>query len=308
MKKNYSRILYVFVLIAFIASLVVVYVMNYDKKEVDYDKIQIVTTVFPYYSLSNEICNFNANVVMLIKPGSESHTYEPTSEDIKSIINSDIFIYTGGESDKWVETILSSIDTNKTKIIKTTDYVEPLKTNHHGETSFDEHIWTSMKNAKIISQTICNAICEIDIQNKHNYTANTQKLINKLEALDSRFTEIINNSNKTVVFADRFPFAYFAREYNLNYISAFESCTEESEPSVQAISNIINTINEQDIGVIFYIEFSNQKVADMIVEETGVKKLLFHSCHNISQEEFNEGASFISIMENNLNNLEEAIN
>lgn len=273
-------------------------------------KLKITTTIFPYYSFAKEICGDKADIQMLIKPGSESHTYDPTTQEILEIQNSDIFIYTGGDSDAWVETALRSIDTSNIKIIKAIDFVEPLNTEHHEHshnTSYDEHIWTSLKNASLITQKISDVICDISTENTELYKENTSNFINKLFDLDKEFKYLIDSTDKTVIFADRFPFAYFAKDYNLNYISAFPSCSEESEPSVQTISQIINTIKTENLSTIFYIEFSNQKIADTIINETGTDKLLFHSCHNVTKEDFDAGVSYLSLMQQNLLNLKEAI-
>ena len=154
MKKALSVVL----IICIIAVCVFTFVKIYNKKETADNKLQITTTIFPYYSFASEICSSNANTVMLLKPGSESHTYEPTTEDIMTITNSDIFIYTGGESDKWVETILSSIDQNDIKIIKIMDYIDPLENEHQHHTSYDEHVWTSLKNACSVSEIIYETV------------------------------------------------------------------------------------------------------------------------------------------------------
>lgn len=263
------------------------------------DKLQIVTTIFPYYSFAKEICGNDAEITMLLKPGTESHTFEPTTQDILTIKNADIFIYTGGESDKWVDTILSSVDTSKTKIIKAIDLVEPIHEEHHNE--YDEHIWTSVKNAVIITETIYNAT------KNEQYAENKNQFVKKLNEMGSEFKNLLNSTDKTLIFADRFPFSYFAKDYNFKYVSAFPSCSEESEPSVQTMTEIINTVKEENIPYVFYIEFSNQKIADTIQSETGAGKLLFHSCHNVTNEEFNSGATYLSLMEQNLENLKEAL-
>lgn len=263
------------------------------------NKLKIVTTIFPYYSIAKEICGDDADITMLLKPGAESHTYDPTPQDILAIKNADIFIYTGGEADKWVDTILSSIDTDKTKIIKSIDVAK--LTPDQPDNMYDEHVWTSVKNAGLISDEIYVAI-----DNK-KYKDNKDKLDKKLLELDIEFNKLaIESADKTLIFADRFPFTHFVNDYDFNYISAFPSCSEESEPSVQAMAEIINTVKNENIPYVFYIEFSNQKIADTIQSETGVKKLLFHSCHNITAEEFHSGVTYLSLMQQNLENLKEA--
>lgn len=282
MKKTLSFIL----IISLLATITGCSVVN-EKQ----DKLKIVTTIFPYYSFAKEIFGEDAEITMLLKPGAESHTYDPTTQDIIAIKKADVFIYTGGETDAWVDTILSSIDTNKTKLVKAIDNINKID---------DEHIWTSIKNAILITEDIYNTVNNVKyLDNKDNFT-------NKLGTLDSEFEDIINSNRKTFVFADRFPFSYFARDYGLDYISAFPSCSEESEPSVQTMADIINTVKQQDINTVFYIEFSNQKIADTIKRETGVNTLLFHSCHNVSAEDFNSGVTYYNLMKQNLKNLKEA--
>ncbi len=267
-------------------------------KNTDNDKLKIVTTIFPYYSFAKEICGDDADIAMLIKPGAESHTFDPTTKDILTIQNSDVFIYTGGESEKWVESILSAVDTSKTKVIKAIDFVEEAETHNHKK---DEHIWTSPKNAIKITQEIYKTI------NNSKYSESKDRFISELELLDKEFENILSEPYKTVIFADRFPFLYLAKDYNMKYLSAFPSCSEESEPGIQTITEIINTVKKEGTNGIFYIEFSNQKIADTIQNETGAKKLLFHSCHNISNEEFEDGATYLTLMKQNLINLTEAI-
>ena len=265
--------------------------------------LKITSTIFPYYSFASEIFGNDAEITMLIKPGAESHTYDPTPQDILNIYNSDIFIYTGGESDKWVETILKSVDKNKTKIIKAMDVIDVCdnenNTHSHNEMT-DEHVWTSPQNAIAISKEIYSAV------NNEKFRVNLDKYVNELNALDNEFRNIAENTNKTLIFADRFPFSYFIQEYDFNYLSAFTSCSEEAEPSSKKLSDIIEAIKKENITSIFYIEFSNQKIADTISDETGAKKLLFHSCHNITLDELNSDASYLTLMKQNLNNLKEA--
>lgn len=270
----------------------------------DNGRLKITTTIFPYYSFAKEVCGDKADVTMLIKPGAETHTYEPTTQEIIDIQNSDIFIYTGGESDEWVKTVLNSIDTKKVKIIRVFDYIQPINDEHHG---YDEHVWTSLKNSCIITQIISDKLCEINPENSDFYKQNTSVYLGKLKELDKEFENIFNSYSKTIIFADKFPFAYFAEDYGLKYISAFPSCSEESEPSVQTMAKIIETVNRENISSVFYIEFSNQKIADTIISETNSNKYLFHSCHNITKSEFDSGASYFSLMQQNLSNLKEAI-
>ncbi|MDD5923496.1 MAG: metal ABC transporter substrate-binding protein [Clostridia bacterium] len=282
--------------------------------------LSVVVTNFPAYDFARQITGGDANVQMLISPGSESHSYEPSPRDIVKIQQSDLFICVGGESDEWIDDILDSLDTEKMNIIRLMDYVTPInemitegmhanEVDHdHDEIEYDEHIWTSPKNAKILVQNISNELCRIDEKNKDKYTANTNAYITKIDELDKSFTDVVaNGARKTLIFGDRFPFAYFATEYNLDCYAAFPGCSAETEPAAATVAFLINKVKEEKIPVVLYIEFSNGKMADAICEETGAKKLLFHSCHNVTAEDFENGITYLNLMNNNLEVLKEAL-
>ena len=296
------------------------------------DKLKIVAAVFPPYDFAREISNGLADVSMLLKPGTESHSYEPSPRDIIRIKNCDIFIYTGGESDVWVDQILNSIDNPKMKTIKMMDcvnaleeeVVEGMQTPHGGEEvhghnhdhehdenehdfEYDEHVWTSPRNAIAITEQITAAMTECDPKNQTEYAANSKRYIDALKKLDEDFAKIANNASKRMmIFGDRFPFRYFADEYGIEYRAAFPGCSSEAEPSAKTIAYLIDKVKEENIKCIFYIEFSNQKIAKAIEEETGAKPLLFHSCHNVTADELKNGVSYLELMKNNALNLKEA--
>lgn len=292
------------------------------------NKLSVVTTIFPQYDFVREIAGDNVNLSMLLKPGSESHSYEPTPKDIITIQNCDVFIYVGGEAEKWADDILDSIDTKNIKIVSLMECVDIVEEeivdgmeheheddiNHEDELShdeeieYDEHVWTSPKNAIKIANKISEVLSSLDEKNKEKYNKSTKEYITKLEELDSLFKGIINDySRKTLVFGDRFPFRYFADEYGLDYYAAFPGCSTETEASAATVSFLINKVKDDNIPVVFYIELSNEKMADTICEATGAKKLLLHSCHNITKEDFDKGISYLYLMESNANNLVEAL-
>lgn len=282
--------------------------------------LNITSTIFPPYDFAREIAGDNANVQMLLNPGTESHTYEPTPKDIIKIQKSDIFIYIGGESEEWVTDILNTLDTSQMTVIRLMDYIEPLEEDefdseedlHHDDeghkTEYDEHIWTSPKNAIIMTEKITDSICKCDKENEELYRENEKKYTEKLNKLDEEFSSIVKNGKRnTIVFGDRFPFAYFAKDYSLNYYAAFPGCSSESEPSAATMAQLIDVVTKENIPVVFYVEMSNQKVADTICEATNAKKLLFHSCHTLTKDEIDKGENYISIMKSNCKNLKEAL-
>ena len=285
----------------------------------DSDKLKIISTIFPGYDFARAIVLDNGQVDMLVKPGVEIHTYDPSPRDIINIKSSDIFIYVGGESEEWVNDILGEIDTNKTKVIRLMDYVdlvdEELKEGmqadddeSEGDEEYDEHIWTSVRNSIKLVNAIYDAIVEKDSSNKSLYLENRDKYVSELTSLDNEISDIVSNSNrKVLVFGDRFPFRYFVLDYSLDYYAAFPGCSSDTEASIKTIKFLIDTVKEYNIPVIFKLEMSSGRQADTISSETGAKVLQLHSAHNISIDEFNSGLTYVDIVKNNIKNLREAL-
>lgn len=317
MKRIISYILILTITLSFTAC-------NNPKKHIDSEKISIVATIFPYYDFAKNIVGDNAKITLLLSPGSEPHSYEPSPSDIVAIENCDIFIYNGGESDHWVDSVLKSTQNENMKILKMTDYVDLLEEHnsehnhehmHHNEeiehshgNGYDEHIWTSIKNVKLIVREITKSLSELDINNINYYSANENKYIESLDKLDKEFESTVDNSKRDImVFGDRFPFLYFATDYDLHYEAAFPGCSSKTEPNISTITHMIDFVRKDNIPIIFHLEFSNKKTATLIAEDTGAKVMQFSSCHNVTKDDFKNGVSYISLMEQNLKALKEAL-
>ena len=293
-------------------------------------KISIVTTIFPYYDFVRQLAGDKADVRLLLSPGSDPHSYEPTPSDIVAIENCDIFIYNGGESDEWVDGVLSSIENKNVKVMKMMEYVtlrheQSMDHNHeHAEhedmddndeghdheegEEYDEHIWTSIRNAERMSASIADELISVDSKNSDYYNEKKADYISSLDSLDKKFTEVANNKKRdTLVFGDRFPFLYFVSDYDLGYECAFPGCSHETEPSTAVVSHLIDFTREHDIPVVFYLELSSGKIAQIISEDSSAKTMQFSSCHNVTKEDFENGATYISVMEQNLEALKEAL-
>jgi zinc transport system substrate-binding protein len=188
------------------------------------------------------------------------------------------------------------------------EIVEGMEGEDEDETAYDEHVWTSPQNAILIVKAINTALCEADPANADFYRQNTAEYIEELAKLDTAFKEVVAVAKrKTIVFADRFPFRYFADAYGLSYFAAFPGCSTETEPSAATVAFLIDKIKAEKIPVVFYLELSNQRMADTIGGETGAKKLLLHACHNISKKDFDAGLGYLDLMRGNVENLREAL-
>ncbi len=273
--------------------------------------VSIVCTAFPQYDFARQITRgTDATLTMLIKPGSEAHSYEPTPNDRIKIDECDLFIGIGGVSETWVETVLGSGE-RKMKVLNITDSAELLDTADHGDhghTEKDEHVWTSPKNAIKITQDICDALCGIFPKNEEIYRANTKKYIAELQALATGFDTLAQTAKtKTLVLGDRNPFAYLANDMGLTIHSPFSGCNEQTEASAGEIADIIDLVRTENIGYIFKTSLSNERMAASIAQETGAKILTLHSCHTLTARDYRDGVTYIDLMKRNLEALTEAL-
>lgn len=281
-------------------------------KQNEKEKIQIIATNYPCYDFVRAITKDvpDVEIKMLVNPGSEIHDYEPTPKDIINIKKSKLFVYTGGESDNWVNKIIK--ENNNVKIMDLVDLKkEELVEGMEGEDEeeYDEHVWTSPKNAIKIIDKLKEKIIKIDNKNKNEYEKNAEEYIKKIKEIDKEIENIVETSKrKTIVFADRFPFRYFTDEYGLEYYAAFKGCSESTEASSKTITFLIKKIKEEKIPVVFHIELSNKKIAKVISKETNTKILELNSAHNISKKDFEKGITYVDIMKKNIESLREALN
>lgn len=279
------------------------------------DRVQIMAAMFAEYDFARQIAGGCAEISMLLPPGADMHSYEPTPKNIIDIKDSDLFIYGGGESDSWLDGVLESVG-GETKTVKMMDACELLheeehssESHGHDEDEYDEHVWTSPKNAIKIAAAVADALCSIDEKNSDAYRKNEAEYIAKLKKLDSDFRLTVDTAKrKEVVFADRFPLLYFAEEYGLSYLAAFPGCSHDTEASAGKVRELIDRVKADGIPVVFKIEMSSPALAETVAEETGAKVLEFNSCHAISKAQLDGGETYLSLMRQNLENLKVALN
>ncbi len=267
-----------------------------NDNEKDTEKFSITATIFPQYDFLREITKgADVSLDMLISPGKEVHGFETTLADIAAVSECDFFVYTGSEDDEWVKSVPES---GNVRFALSTAV----------ENAHDDHLWTSPKNVITIVNSLSDALCEADPENAEIYKQNTSLYTDKLKKLDKDFEDAVRNGKRnTLVFAERFPFLNLAEDYGLEYCSAFEGCSTETEAGIKTINFLVNKIKEENIPAVFTIEFSDGTVAEKISEETGAEILQMHSCHNVTEEEFERGETYLSLMQKNLENLKIAL-
>lgn len=293
------------------------------------ESYDIVATIFPGYDFARALAGDDLSIKQLLPPGAESHSYEVSARDIIAIQKCKIFICVGGESERWVDSILESMD-EKPRVIRMMDCVDVLgeeikegmehdhsdhdhsdhdhSDHDHRDGKYDEHVWTSPKNAALIVETLRDVIVEEFPYLADSIRANADSYVSKILELDSRFDSLFSKKDDTcLIFGDRFPLRYFVERYGIDYYAAFPGCSADSEASASTVAFLINKIKEIGAPTVFYIEFSNHVIADSIAESTGVSTAQFNTCHNVSKKQLDEGATYLSLMEENYRTMEKYI-
>ncbi|MBO4608889.1 MAG: zinc ABC transporter substrate-binding protein [Lachnospiraceae bacterium] len=311
------------------------------------EKLSIVVTIFPEYDWVMNVLGDNpagVEVTLLLDNGVDLHSYQPTVDDIMKIANCDLFIYVGGESDEWVDDALSEA-VNKDMIVidlleelgdtvKEEEIVEGMQEedehehhhdhddededeHHHDEDEeeegpeYDEHVWLSLKNAAVITESISTALQTIDSANANVYAENSAAYIKELSALDDEYTEAVKNaSGNTLLFGDRFPFRYMTDDYDLHYYAAFVGCSAESEASFETITFLAGKVDELGLNCVLTIEGKDHSIAETIVQNTASKDqkvLTLDSMQSITSKDIADGVTYLSVMSSNLEVLKEAL-
>ena len=329
-----KRILTLFLTLALILSLAACAAPG---EKADDGKIQIVATLFPYYDFARAIVGDRADVTLLLSPGREAHSFEPTPLDAVTISEADVFLYNGGEGEYWVEEMLDAAGEHIAVKARMMDYVDALgeefsegmqgadahdHDHDHGdhdhekneahdsdEIEYDEHIWTSPKNAVVLCRAVCDAICKADPANEDFYRANCDGYCAQIESLDARFASLCESApHKLLVFADRFPMLYFCREYGLDYRAAFHGCSGDTEPSLATIKFLIDKVENENIPVVYTIDFGTKKVAAVVSECTGAAIETIYSMQTVSRADFDAGETYLTLMERNFEALRKGLN
>lgn len=294
--------------------------------------ISIVVTSFPCYDFARACLGgmfsgtaddegefaLSADLKLLIKPGAEVHSYDPSPADIIAVQNADIFIYIGGESDEWIETMLDANPPKAGQIqLRLIEYVETML-DDGGDA--DEHIWTAPDNAAFLTKIIGEALTHTCARKAASFGDEYANVATKLiEDNSAAYQEAILDAGreissvvdaasvKKIIMGDRFPLAYFAHYYGLEYDAAFDGCSTAVEASTATIARLIEGVKKDRLPAVFYIELSTHKIADTIAEAAGAKTLMLYSIQNVPLKEFDAGETWVSLMKHNAQVLKEGL-
>ena len=294
---------------------------TYDATPED-GQLRIVTTLFPYYDFARAITGGDEGVTLLLSPGREAHSFEPTPLDAVTISHADVFIYNGGESEEWVEDLLDAVGRDIGTVVRMMDYVdardeefvegmqgaEEPGEEDSDEIEYDEHIWTSPTNAALLCEALCEALCAADPANAAAYRANGAAYAGELRALDGSFRALRQGARRDLlIFADRMPLLYFCKEYELRYRAAFHGCSSDTEPSLATLKFLIDKTADEGVPVVYTVDLDSARIAEAVSESTGAAIERLWSLQTVSRADFDAGETYITMMERNLRALEKGL-
>jgi zinc transport system substrate-binding protein len=305
------------------------------------EKINIVCTTFPQYDWASNMIKGNednVSLTLLMDKGGDLHNFQPSALDIAKVSGCDIFIYVGGESDNWVNDALKEAvnpnviavnmiealeeygnlyeeDNVQAEHVQTkhihSGHAEETTHSEHSHNEYDEHVWLSLRNAIILNEYICEALSNADYENTALYKDNCNNYIAELLALDKQYTNIVKTSpQNTLLFADRFPFRYMVEDYGLNYYAAFEGCSAETEASFNTVAFLSDKLSELELSSVAVIDGSDKRLAQVIIENSNNADrdiVVFNSMQSISKNDIENGVTYITAMQENLEALKQAL-
>ena len=267
-------------------------------------KISIVTTLFPQYDFARQVSGDKADVSLLLPPGVEAHAYEPSTADIVKISECDMFIYTGDSMEPWAKKLIDSGEIHGTVI----NLTEGVTLDNESDGDPDPHVWTDPQYADEMVRKIADALCTADSANAEVYKENADDYRNSIKKLDEDFKACVDAApHKEMVFGTKFSLHYFTKRYGISHLAAFDSCGEETEPSVKVMTELIEAVKVNSLKYVWYGELESTKTAEAIANETGAMTIKFHSCHNVTKSEFDAGETYVSLMTKNLDALRKGL-
>lgn len=289
-------------------------------------KIKVVTTVFPLYDWVREVArdDVDLSIDLLLDNGVDLHSYQPTAKDIMDISDCDLFVYVGGESDKWVDDVLRQANNkkmivldlmeilgDKAKVEELKEGMQGEKEEHEDEPEYDEHVWLSLKNAVTFTEKIAEALGKVDTQHAGSFSENAAAYTEKLSALDKAYQQAVDDAKvKTLLFGDRFPFRYLVDDYGLDYYAAFAGCSSETAASFETVIFLAGKLDELQLPAVCILEDSDGTLAETI-RQAGTAKdqtiVTFDSLQSVTAADIAAGKTYLSAMENNLKALQEAL-
>ncbi len=280
------------------------------------DKPQIMVSLFPQYDIIRQIAQDKVDVELFLPAGSEPHSYEPSASILMKIVEADLFVYSSDELEPWVKRLVEGNASEDLIVLDASNGITLLEADHghegededEEELAFDPHYWLDPQNMIIMSESIRDALIEIDPENDAFYIENANSYIASLKELDSNWQDLFDRAQlNQIIYGGHFAFGYLSHRFGLEILSPYSGYAPDAEPSAQALAGLMDVLAEKEINVIFYEELIDPRVARIIAEQAKVKIEVLHGAHNLNAEEMQAGWTYVSIMEDNIEKLKEAL-
>jgi len=272
-----------------------------DLNNTESGKMLVYASFYPLYFLAHEIGGDNINLKMVVPNGVESHEYEPNMNQLKEIENAQLFIYNGASYESWADKVVGNI-IDENRAINASQLVR-LNT---VDGNPDPHIWLNPENMIEIGKAIKDKFISLDEKNKDEYEKNFSELSDRLRELDNRYLEELKDKNRDSIIVSHAAFGYMAERYGFNQVSV-AGISPDQEPSPKTIANLIEMAKKENHKYIFLETLASPKTVQVIAEETNLKILTLNPIEGLTEEQINNGQDYISIMEDNLENLKKAL-
>ena len=280
------------------------------------DKPQIMVSLFPQYDIIRQIAQDKVEVELFLPAGSEPHSYEPSASTLMKIVEADLFVFSSDELEPWVKRLVEGNASESLIVLDASNGITLLEADHghegededEEELAFDPHYWLDPQNMIIMSESIRDALIEIDPENEAFYIENANSYIASLKELDSNWQDLFDRAQlNQIIYGGHFAFGYLSHRFGLEILSPYSGYAPDAEPSAQALAGLMDVLAEKEINVIFYEELIDPRVARIIAEQAKVKIEVLHGAHNLNAEEMQAGWTYVSIMEDNIEKLKEAL-
>lgn len=275
-------------------------------------KVKVVTSIFPLYDFASQVGGDLVDVKLLLPPGVEAHGFSPTPHDMVTVTRADLFLYTSDTLEPWAGTIVAALGADKGRVVEVGKEILRKKDDHagdgHSHADGDPHIWLDPHLAVKMVEVIGAALSEADPGHREVYRNNSEAYIKDLRLFDSRTERILQDCKvRTIVSGGHFAFGSFAKRYGLTAVSPFRGYSPNAQPSPKAIAELVKTVRKTGSTVIFHEELIQPKVARIVARETGGRLMLLHGVHNVSREELEQGETYLSLMQKNVQNLKQGL-
>lgn len=286
----------------------------------DPDKLHIVASFYVMADFAGKVGGDNIEVYCLAS-GGDPHDWEPAPRDISALEQADVLVLNGGGFEHWADAVLPTLQNENLQILVTGkeawlnsqahDHADEEGHDHEGEdvhdhSSGDPHFWLDPQKAAEQVKAIAETLAAADPANEKLYHLRAAQMQANLEQLDTDFSTGLAGISQREIVVSHAAFGHLCTRYDLTQI-AVQGLAPEGEPDPAQMAKVIDVVSEHKIHTIFFEQQASPKVADAIARETGVNTAVLETLESLSAERVADGEDYLSVMHQNLVQLQVAL-